>query len=66
MGWSVDSEIYIAACPRCKSGTMIRIVSFDAHAPPLDMLQKNRHRHQDEKSDLIYLVFLPNGHSVDL
>jgi hypothetical protein len=32
--------LHVDACPRCKSGTMIRIVSFDAHAPPLDMLQK--------------------------
>jgi hypothetical protein len=32
--------MYVDACPRCKSGTMIRILAFDAHAPPLDMLQK--------------------------
>jgi hypothetical protein len=27
-------------CQVCKKGRTIRIMAFDAHAPPLDMLQK--------------------------
>ena len=30
----------VDACPCCKTGRMIRILSFDANAPPLDFINK--------------------------
>jgi hypothetical protein len=30
----------VEQCPKCKTGTMIRISSFDAHAPPLNHIEQ--------------------------
>ena len=34
-----DETVIISACPCCKTGKMIRILSFNANAPPNEFLE---------------------------
>lgn len=36
---TIKSAQHIIKCPRCKTGIMVRIHNFDAHAPPLHLLK---------------------------
>ena len=43
LGFDVD------ACPCCKTGRMIRIMSFDAHAPPIQINNKLFNKNINQK-----------------
>ncbi len=43
----------VDACPCCKTGRMIRIMSFDAHAPPAEVLRKIECQKLKTKQNLI-------------
>jgi hypothetical protein len=32
--------LQIEQCPCCKTGTMVRLLNFDANAPPMELLKK--------------------------
>jgi hypothetical protein len=39
----------IDQCPCCKTGTMLRLINFDANAPPMELLKKTNIRLQMKK-----------------
>ena len=53
-GWKELSKIKLGfdveQCPCCKTGKMVRIVSFDAHAPPLYWIEQLRKRTSIERN----------------